>query len=1188
MNVGPCTSMKMDLIAVTALLCNVNIIACYGAFTQVVYVQPTHPLNVTCQDCYTLNEWIESGFVPFANDTIVILLPGNHLITSARRSLITENVSSLLIAGQQGDPVNVSCLHGFVFEFHNFIDVRIAFITFNSCAVESTSIFSLEEYPEIAIMPLTLLFVQAQGVVITGITVIDGGIIVRECVNGSSFTLRHSQLISPERGFFYSSQRNSKCSNGIPLERLHILNSSTTVQVIRSPCTIVKLQELNLRNIKDLTIAIHLAALWVIFEDVVLHNNFFSVNQINIISNYTDFKGQTLLSENSGSGVVIRQSHVIIHPASSVSFYNNHFNHMAITFAECIFINIINAEISFVNNTIENGGVLIIRSSEGTIHKSKLLLINNTSVNFSGIDDAGIILFRNSKWDILNGSFLTFFNNSSPPSGGLTLIDSQIAVINITASFEGNIGQNGGGLALYKMSRISFITYSLLQFCHNKARNKGGAIFVEDSDYINAHTKIAHGHFRALFIYNDVQIDLEFTDNVAYIAGMEIYGGWIDIHEHGRQYSIHHYDPRALSTVASNPTRICICTASIPNCNIITYRVDVFSGQAFHIEAAAVGQRMGVVPSIVIADAKGKRVIGEGQDVQSVGRECTQLYYSVHSLRSSEVLTLKAQDIGVPNLNFELSRILPLRYHHLFTQFSIMAVIKSCPIGFELQNLECTCSTKINELNGVSCDVITYTITRTNNIWLYARTWDNSTTHHITLHKHCPYDYCRNDIPSLTIHLNNPDEQCAFNRSGILCGGCQAGLSQVFGSARCMECSQVYIVFIIIVGTAIAGIVLVVFLLCTNLTVSSGMVNGLIFYCNVIRLNQAVFFPLNSSNTFLGVFIAWLNLDLGFEVCFYDGLDAYAKTWLQFAFPAYIWLIVTTIIVVSHYSSVASKVFGNNAVQVLATLFLLSYVKLLRVIVTAITYTNLIFSNGITERVWLLDGNIHFLQGRHIPLFIASLITIAALFVFYTLPLIFIQLLQRASHRCALIWVHRLMPLFDAYTGPFKHKHRYWIGISLLLRLVFVLAFSLNLSNDPAINLLTIAVVASTMLIYCSYVKVYKFWMTNVNEISFLLNLVLLSVVTYFQMATRGNIALSTTLSTSIAFITFLLILFRQTAKQFVSSRIVRYRWLKLCTRIRKRTVDCSNNHIQCQESSQSRLQNITHTSIELTEPLLN
>ena len=61
------------------------------------------------------------------------------------------------------------------------------------------------------------------------------------------------------------------------------------------------------------------------------------------------------------------------------------------------------------------------------------------------------------------------------------------------------------------------------------------------------------------------------------------------------------------------------------------------------------------------------------------------------------------------------------------------------------------------------------------------------------------------------------------------------------------------------------------------------------------------------------VFIAWLNLDFGIETCLYYGLDAYSKTWLQFVFPVYIWVIVGLIIFVSHYS----QMFANLATQFL-------------------------------------------------------------------------------------------------------------------------------------------------------------------------------------------------------------------------------------------------------------------------------
>ena len=43
---------------------------------------------------------------------------------------------------------------------------------------------------------------------------------------------------------------------------------------------------------------------------------------------------------------------------------------------------------------------------------------------------------------------------------------------------------------------------------------------------------------------------------------------------------------------------------------------------------------------------------------------------------------------------------------------------------------------------------------------------------------------------NLNLDLEDPDEQCAFNRSGILCGACQHNLSHVFGTSTCQECSS--------------------------------------------------------------------------------------------------------------------------------------------------------------------------------------------------------------------------------------------------------------------------------------------------------------------------------------------------------------------------------------------------------------
>ena len=111
------------------------------------------------------------------------------------------------------------------------------------------------------------------------------------------------------------------------------------------------------------------------------------------------------------------------------------------------------------------------------------------------------------------------------------------------------------------------------------------------------------------------------------------------------------------------------------------------------------------------------------------------------------------------------------------------------------------------------------------------------------------------------------------------------------------------------------------------------------------------------------MFLTWLNFGLGIETCLFDGLDSYVETWLQFCFPLYI--LITAIIISSHYSMKISKLCGKNIVPVLATLLLLSYSKLLQLVVDVFTFARILHSDGYTNPVWLYDGNVDYLKGKH-------------------------------------------------------------------------------------------------------------------------------------------------------------------------------------------------------------------------------
>ena len=390
-----------------------------------------------------------------------------------------------------------------------------------------------------------------------------------------------------------------------------------------------------------------------------------------------------------------------------------------------------------------------------------------------------------------------------------------------------------------------------------------------------------------------------------------------------------------------------------------------------------------------------------------------------------------------------------LRYQDNSSIVYINVTLLPCPLGFELSASphQCICDTQL-KVNNIPCNITTRTIQRSGTVWVNA-SFDGNISNGAIVHKNCPFEYCKTE--EVHVNLKQPDTQCAFHHSGTLCGACQPGFSLALGSPQCLShCSNSYISLII--AFAIAGLVLVLFIKILNLTVAVGTINGLIFYANIIQASQSTFLPEGDTNP-LTVFIAWLNLDLGIETCFFHGLDGYWKTWLQFVFPFYIWAIILLIIYLSRRSQTVARIFGNTSVPVLATLILLSYTKLFRTIVSALTFTYLEFPDGSKTAVWSIDGNVQYLSPKHIPLFLAALGVLLFLWLPFTVLLLFEQCFQRIGTYTVRKWMLRLKPFFDAYFGPLRGNYRYWIGVLLVTRGILLLVFGpLNFTNNPSVN----------------------------------------------------------------------------------------------------------------------------------------
>ena len=427
-------------------------------------------------------------------------------------------------------------------------------------------------------------------------------------------------------------------------------------------------------------------------------------------------------------------------------------------------------------------------------------------------------------------------------------------------------------------------------------------------------------------------------------------------------------------------------------------------------------------------------------------------------------------------------------------------ILLPCPRGFSLHTGECECDTTISSYipSLIHCNIDDQTIPRPANSWISAHTVNSSHSYHVSLH--CPFDYC---LPhSSHLNLSTPDSQCQLNRSGLLCGQCQQGLSAVFGSSQCKQCSNVYLLIIIPIG--IAGVVLVLLLFVLNLTVTNGDINAFLLYVNIISINSSIFIQNNGPGKAIHTFISLANLDLGITTCFYNGMDNYAKAWLQLMFPAYLILIATSLIIASRYSGRIQRLTARRALPVLATLFLLSYTKVLLLVSSVLFFysTTTHLPSNKTTVLWLVDPNVPVFGAKFTILFTVCFILFLVLILF-NMILIFTRTIARFKI------INYFKPLLDAYQGPYKIKFYYWTGLQLLIRAIF---FGLS-ALDKSLNVMLSILLLGKLLWLNEKLSPYKRKGNALMEKLFLLNLFVMFIINISQYDTVNNIMISVLIS---------------------------------------------------------------------------
>lgn len=695
-------------------------------------------------------------------------------------------------------------------------------------------------------------------------------------------------------------------------------------------------------------------------------------------------------------------------------------------------------------------------------------------------------------------------------------------------SFSNGYSIGYGGALHLSASTIILTAPVNVSFINNTAQLGGGAIY-------NAYE---NNNLYCFFVLNDKTgtldspgIQLYFEKNCAREAGNDMYASFNctpNPNSYIPSYNVQNKTNldilRALVTssvsvgIAADPLIVCLSSASLTYCSnnqSEPFLVLLYPGQTKTLLLSTLDEYNGMTPYLVFIINS-----DDGTIYDTVRTKRSKTDYIIENV-SNATFSLVPQALFISGFSSD----------HKMLQFSIVGI--PCPYGFALnaKRSSCECTMLFKQKN-VTCNISDVKLSKPLYSWI-----GNTSNGAFLFYETCSLEYCNQNT---TVELDSQDEQCNNNHSGVLCGGCLPSYSEVFGPSLCQQCSNVYL--LLLIPFAIMGVALVALLVMLNFTVSSGLLNGFIFYANVIKINDEIFRPTYSSNmvtTVLSTFISWLNLDLGIVTCFYDGMKMYHKMWLQFAFPAYIFMLVGTIIVAGRWSARISRLCRHNVVPVLATLILMSYAKLLK---TSIN----IFARAVILRaeqkntisymnVWRYNGNLGYFKDGHLLLFIVATLLVVVFIIPYTLIMLLSSCIQAKSQWRIFRWINKLKPFIDCYEGPYISRHRFWTGFLLLIRIpIYVTTAVVEVTNN-GINLILTIFIAISLVIYLDRFGVYKKWQYCLLEMFLYINLAVLFLLTLFfgiyndtALSPSSSDALLASYSITVgsALILFLVILF--------------------------------------------------------------
>ncbi len=688
-------------------------------------------------------------------------------------------------------------------------------------------------------------------------------------------------------------------------------------------------------------------------------------------------------------------------------------------------------------------------------------------------------------------------------------------------TFSENIGVRGGGMFLITYTYLIVLPNASLYFLNNIAREAGGAIY---SNFLGLNSVLFGGNVDCFLYFNFNNIGpcvncselnktgsfIKFEGNSA-PAGGQVFGSafqtcyWaydllISLNKSIIDTPVLNLLVEEFPTVfsfdtpISGPQNFKTQAQSLEAVGTNNSKFNVLPGERFNITFTARDNFNQIVSNVISAFVEAEFLQPLPNGTSTIGQNNLGLLTdNVPTKLSMSVSGEQNNNLSVVVYSNDLAGL---------ARTEITVNLGECGLGFIFNSdtQTCVCLPEL-EIVDVICDDNSLQLTKTReDLWVGPLN-DDGLLGVVT----CPLLYCGiNTNTIIPIEQGRPifNAQCdpRLFRTGVACGDCQEGRSLVLATTRCLKCTNksilLFPVFLIL------GIILIVFIYYIDISIAVGLLNGAIFFSNLITLYAGFLFPATFGGAGFISIISFLSLNFGIEACLYSGMGAIDRLLWQVSFPIYLFALMFLIIVLAR-TRVLSRIqnhAGLSAVRVFSTLLILCYVSFLQVASQLFGFVNIrTIEDEITFR-WTLQPSLEYFSGANVLLIIAAIFLIVIYLVPFPMLLLFPSLVFRSKY------LSKLKPLYDSFWHPFEPKYRWWLGFRLIFRWIpFLFTFLVPVPT----NLLVTDLMLLLLLFVQLALKPFKSYWINFLDSLFICMLVIIFTGTLFFVANerkRGSI----------------------------------------------------------------------------------